>query len=65
MTAFLVQQWGGVIFYNPSTSHNSSHVDIVMEDVMVIVVRQLKLLMGFREDEVCVLITREKHVPTK
>ena len=65
MTAFLVQQWGGVIFYNPSTPHNSSHVDVVMEDVMVIVVKQLKLLMGFLEDEVCVLISREKHVITK
>ena len=56
MDAFLVPQWGGVVLYNYH-SNTSQSVKVVMEDVMLTVVKQLKLLFGLLEDEVSVTYT--------
>ena len=43
---FLIPQWGGVVLYNDNTTSDPGHVDVKMERVMSVFVRQLKLLLG-------------------
>jgi hypothetical protein len=52
---FLVPQWGGVIIYNPDELSESVggdlagapiHVDVPMERLMLVFVRQLQMLLG-------------------
>ena len=59
---FLVPQWGGVVFYNPPEWINQSEVgggggggveggaiQVTMEEVMVMFVKQLEMLLGVPE----------------
>lgn len=48
---FLVPQWGGVVFYNPPQWENGDEgkgveVNVEMEKVMAVFVRQLQMLLG-------------------
>ena len=48
LDAFLVPQWGGVIFYN-NVQRDGNTVRINMNETMPTIVRQLKLLLGLKE----------------
>ena len=49
--AFLVPQWGGVVLYNDYTNSSNS-MEVMMEEIMVTFVNQLKLLFGLEENKV-------------
>ena len=52
-------QWGGVVFYNPSQEEMNSdpvNVNVKMENVMPVFVKQLKMLLGITSDVSCVWV---------
>ena len=50
--AFLVPQWGGVIFYNSPILSNNDIIEVKMETILPTIIRQLKLLLGLPEHDV-------------
>ena len=53
MDSFLVPQWGGVMMYNtPELINNETSILVRMDTVMPTVIKQIKLLLGLRTEEV-------------